>query len=73
MRILHRSYTISHSWYAFHKKVERIQQLLTNNDYHMAFIEKFVQKFLEKKCLQAKSPKLTLTSPLARRIFFKAI
>ena len=44
---------ISHFWYAFHREVERIKQLLTCP---MAFIEKHVQKLLEQKCLQAKPP-----------------
>ena len=51
---LNKCYTISHSWFAFHKEVKRTKQLLTNNDYPLAYIEKGVKKFLEQKCLQAK-------------------
>ena len=46
---LHSTYAISSSWEAFHQDRASIKQLLVNNNFPMAIIDKQVNKFLEKK------------------------
>ena len=47
--LLHRGYKICSSWTSFHVEVVRIKQLLTNNSFPMAIIDKEVKKFLDKQ------------------------
>jgi len=46
---LHRGYHVSSDWQTFHEEIDRIKQILTNNNYPMNFIEENVKKFLESK------------------------
>ena len=48
--LLHRGYAVSHSWSQFHNEIERVTQLLTNNNFPMAIIENSIKKFLKNKC-----------------------
>jgi len=47
--LLHRGFHVSSSWNIFHEEVNRIKQLLTNNNYPMALVEETVRKFLSNK------------------------
>ena len=51
---LHRAYDVSSSWTSLHLEIERIKQLLTNNNYPMKVIDDTIRKFLDKK--QAPQP-----------------
>jgi len=44
--LLHRAYHISSDWNIFHQEVQRIKQLLTNNNFPMQVIDDVVEKFL---------------------------
>ena len=52
---MNRAYKISSSWDIFHKEVDRIKQLLTNNNYPMMLVEQEINKFLNKKFCQKDS------------------
>ena len=47
--MLHRAFHISSSWHRFSCEVDRIKQLLTNNNFPMAVIDEMILKFLNKK------------------------
>ena len=44
--LLHRGYHISADWATFHLEIERIKQLLSNNNFPMEIIETTIKKFL---------------------------
>jgi len=46
--LLHRAYHICSNWQNFHLEVERIKQLLTNNNFPMHIIDDSIDKFLNK-------------------------
>lgn len=46
---LHRGYAICSNWTTFHKEIERIKQILTNNNYPMQLIDDTVNEFLRSK------------------------
>jgi len=46
--LLHRGYHISSSWELFTTEIDRIKQLLTNNNFPMNIIDKTVQEFVNK-------------------------
>jgi len=48
--LLHRAYKISSNWSIFHAEVERIKQLLTNNNFPMKIIDETIGNFLSKIC-----------------------
>ena len=47
--LLHRGYAISADWNEFHEEINRIKQLLTNNNFPMRVIDDEVNKFLRMK------------------------
>jgi len=47
--LLHRGYCISENWSIFHIEVERIKQLLTNNNFPMTVIDTTINKFIDSK------------------------
>ena len=47
--MLHRAFHISSSWHRFSCEVDRIKQLLNNNNFPMAVIDEMIFKFLNKK------------------------
>jgi hypothetical protein len=46
---LHRAYRICSSWELLHSEMQRIKQLLTNNNYPITVIEKEIHNFLQRK------------------------
>jgi len=52
---LHRGYNVSDSWQTFHLELERIKQLLTNNNYPMLLIESVFNKFISEKFASTKT------------------
>ena len=44
--LLHRGYHISTDWTTFHSEIERIKQLLTNNNFPMELVDKTISQFL---------------------------
>lgn len=46
---LHRAYRICSNWQLLHHEIDRIKQLLSNNNFPMKSIEDEIQKFLNKK------------------------
>ena len=51
--LLHRAYKISSNWQLFHQEVLRIKQLLTNNNFPQALIDKTINSFINNKTIQA--------------------
>ena len=49
--LLFRAFKICSSWLSFHAEVERIKQLLTNNNFPMKYIDKNIELFLNKYVL----------------------
>ena len=47
--LLFRSFKICSSWQSFHDEVNRIKQLLTNNEFPMSIIDKEIASFLNKQ------------------------
>jgi len=47
--LLHRGYHVSSDWSVFSDEVQRIRQLLTNNNYPMALIDKTISRFINSK------------------------
>jgi hypothetical protein len=47
--LLHRAFQISSNWEIFHLEINRIKQLLTNNNFPMSIIDDTVRKFLQQK------------------------
>ena len=47
--LLHRGYNVFNTWDEFHKEVDRIKQMLTNNNYPMKLIDNTVKVFLNNK------------------------
>jgi hypothetical protein len=47
--LLHRGYHVSSSWDSFHAEVNRIRQLLTNNNFPMALIDRTINNFVNQK------------------------
>jgi hypothetical protein len=56
---LHRAYKISSNWYHFHIEIDRIKQLLTNNNYPMKIIETEIKRFLQRKYDTPEMPRKT--------------
>ena len=54
---LHRAYEICSDWTTFNTEIERIRQVLNNNNFPIATIDEEIRKFLDKKC----SPGLVTT------------
>ena len=46
---IHRAYKICCSWQSFHSELERIKQLLSNNNFPMIIIEREIKNFLDTK------------------------
>jgi hypothetical protein len=46
---LHRAYTICSTWDHFHSEVERIRQLLVNNNFPIKIVDAIIEKFLTAK------------------------
>ena len=46
---LHRGFAICSDWATFHTEIERIKQILTNNNYPMKLIDETVKNFLNSK------------------------
>jgi len=46
--LLNRGFRISSNWSLFHEEINRIKQLLTNNNFPMKIIDETVQKFMDK-------------------------
>ena len=46
---LHRAYNTCSSWTSFSSEVDRVKQLLTNNNYPMDIIEREIKAFLDRK------------------------
>ena len=53
---LHRAYKISHDWIAFNAEINRIKQVLVNNNYPQNLVENQVNKFLSYKLSHHKPP-----------------
>ena len=47
--ILHRAFNINSSWHRFSCEVDRIKQLLTNNNFRIAVIDEIICQYLNKK------------------------
>ena len=47
--LLHRSYHICNTWESINSEIDRIKQLLTNNNFPMNLIEDTIKKFLDSK------------------------
>lgn len=47
--LLHRGYAVSSDWSTFHTEIQRIKQLLTNNNFPMDIIDKTVNKFVNSR------------------------
>ena len=47
--LLHRAFHICSNWDNFHNEVERLKQLLTNNNFPISIIDKTLKQFLEKR------------------------
>ena len=54
---LYRAYKICSDWTTLNTEIERIRQVLTNNNFLIANIDEKIRKFLNKKC----SPGLVTT------------
>ena len=52
---LHRAYKVCNNWFTFHQEIERIKQILTNNNFPMSLIERTINKFLTNKQSQQKN------------------
>ena len=46
---LHRAYSISSDWAAFHNEVKRIKQVLVNNNFPFSMIDKITSNFINTK------------------------
>ena len=49
MPFLHRGYHVLSDWKVFHLEIERIQQILTNNNFRKKLIDSTIEKFLNEK------------------------
>lgn len=47
--LLHRGYHVSSCWDSFHVEVNRIRQLLTNNSFPMALVDRTISNFVNQK------------------------
>ena len=47
--LLNRAYKISHDWTSFNKEATRLKQMLTNNNFPMALIDKELNNFVTTK------------------------
>ena len=52
--LLHRGYEISSTWEIFHTEIERIKQLLTDNNFPCKIIEEQISRFLSNKMTRTK-------------------
>ena len=59
---LHRGFAICSDWTTFHKEIERIKQILTNNNFPMELIDKNVKEFVTAKF------ETTLLKPMKNKI-----
>ena len=64
---LHRGFAICSDWNAFHIEIERIKQILTNNNYPMKLIDRTVHDFLRDKLV----PKQQITAKNKIQIFYE--
>ena len=64
---LNRAYKISTSWAAFHSEVQRIKQVLVNNNYSNAKVDSHVKKFIDNKLSLDKQPR----TPKYLNVFYK--
>jgi hypothetical protein len=64
---LHRAYEISSSWTLFTAELQRIQQLLINNNFPNSLVEKQISKFLERKCTPPRMTESRATEPRTDR------
>ena len=46
--LLHRGYQVCSDWKSFHNEIDRIKQMLSNNNFPMQIIDKVVKEFLDK-------------------------
>ena len=53
---LHRGFAICSDWATFHREIQRIKQILTNNNFPMELIDKTVREFINSK-LETTPPK----------------
>ena len=51
MNFLHRAFLICKTWSLFHIEVERIKQLLVNNNFPMHIIDQAIKNFMNDRCL----------------------
>ena len=55
--LINRAYRVCSDWHTFHSEIERIKQLLTDNNFPMAVIDESIRKFISKKqCVQIPDP-----------------
>lgn len=47
---LHRAYKFSENWSSFHLEVQRIKQVLVNNNYTNDFVDRSIKTFVDKIC-----------------------
>ena len=66
--LLHRGYQICSDWESFHNEINRIKQLLTNNNFPMQVIDNTVRDFLNKINVN-NSPLTTGNNPI--NLFFQ--
>ena len=50
--LLHRAFSVCSNWNLLHDEIDRVKQLLTNNNYPMKIIDKTVKEFLDNKIQQ---------------------
>jgi hypothetical protein len=54
---LHRGYNVSTTWLEFSQEIDRVKQLLTNNNYPMNLIDTTVNSFLSQRMNEQDSDK----------------